>query len=210
MSLAEPYDDRDHADVHDFENIDGKFVAVPSRMKALQRDGKNCPVPHCAELTDGKPRLDAGSVVDCLLTKRCWVCYTKLGAHKAFVSEPVNAITRLNVLPPAHLECALFLVNVRHPETVTMVYICKKFDVTDRSLFHMGEMEDLLFRFQSREATADEIASSIENVFPELLAGAGQNEKTRAALCELHDGLMEMIPGMQRVKPRKVKIAEGA
>ncbi len=194
MSLTEPHDDRDAADVHDFENIDGRFVAVPARMKALRRDGKNCPIPHCAELTDGKPRLDPNSVVDCLLTKSCWVCYAKLGAYKVFLVEPVNGVTRTAGLPPAHLECALFLADVAHSGVVTMLHVTKKFDVLPTNMFRMGEAEDLLFRFQSREATAEEIAASIEKVFPDMLTAAGDNDEAKQALGALRDGLLEMIP----------------
>ena len=191
-------------DMSRFENIDGRFVEVPARMVRLKRDAKNCPIPHCTEPTDGKPRLDPNMVVDCLLQKRCWICNDKLGAHKAFLVEPVCAITRTSILPPAHLGCALFTANVRHPDGVTMIYVAKTFEVTKTSMFRMGPSEDHYFRFQSREATAEEIVASIEKVFPELLASVGENVDAQAALNALHSNLLELIqPSM---KPRQVAI----
>ncbi len=186
-------------------------ITIPQRMRRLRTDTRGLPIPFCSEITDGKPTLDPSLVVDCLMTKKCWVCADKLGAHKAFLVEPVCAITRTSVLPPAHLECVMFLADHVHPEVVTLIHVTHKFDVMENSLFHMDEAEYQHFRFDGGEASAEEIANSIEAVFPELLASCGDNAQAKEAICELHNELMEMIPGMQTIRPRKAKLTvEGA
>lgn len=181
---------------------------LPQRMKRLKTGFNELPVPYAMEATDdtGKPRLDPTIIVDCLLQKRCWVCYDKLGAHKAFLVEPVCAIPRTSVLPPAHLECAMFLADHNHAADVTLVYVTHTFEVMENSLFKIGEPEDMHFRHKGGEAAAEDVAASIEKLFPELLESCGDNAKAKQLICELHNGLMEMIPGMKTVSPRKVKL----
>lgn len=182
-------------------------IAIPQRMSRLKTDSRGLPIPYALETTDGsKPKLDPGIVVDCILTKCCWVCRDKLGAHKAFLVEPVCAIPRTSVLPPAHLECALFLADNTHSDDVTLVYVTGSFEVMENSLFKMGEPEDQHFRFKGKNAPAEAVAASIEKLFPELLESCGDNAKAKELICELHNELMEMIPGMKTVRPRKVKL----
>lgn len=183
-------------------------ILIPQRMSRLKTDFKGLPIPFAMEASDeaGKPKLDPSVIVDCILTKRCWVCNDKLGAHKAFLVEPVCAIPRTSVLPPAHLECVMFLADHQHATDVTLIYVTHTFEVLENSLFKMGDPEDMHFRFKGGEAPAEDVASSIEKLFPELLESCGDNAKAKELICELHNGLMEMIPGMTTMKPRKVKV----
>ena len=184
------------------------MISIPQRMKRLKLDFKGLPIAYTMEATDdaGKPKLDPSLVVDCVLTKKCWVCYDKMGAHKAFLVEPVCAIPRTSVLPPAHLECALFLADNTHKEFVTLVYVTHSFEVMENSLFKMGEPEDFHFRLKGEEASAEAVAESIEKLFPELLESCGDNADAKEAICNLHNALMEMIPGMKTIRPRNVKL----
>lgn len=245
MSLAEHQDDHE---MEGLENIAGKFVFVPPRIKKLKRNAAGYPVPFFVEWIEGAPDfrvVSRGKIEDCVLFKLCWICGDKLGSNKAFVVGPMCAINRTSSEPPSHRECAIFATKVcpfmvnpemRRRETnlpdhnempgvglkrnpgvsliwMTHDYKCFQVEMDTANgvqpgvLFKMGEPDDMIWMARGQEATAEQIAESIESGIPSLMAMAEQQgPEAVEALNELHNGLLEMIPGMKPIKPRKIKV----
>lgn len=238
-------------DMSNFENIAGKFVEVPARIKRLPRNGSGYPVPYFVSWIEGAPDfrvVDPQKINDALLFQLCWICGQKLGANKAFVVGPMCAINRTSGEPPSHLECALFAVKVcpfmvnpemrrreagmpegaEHPggimlkrnPGVSLVWVTRSFKpfrvrrnteqgIQEGVLLKMGDPDEMLWFARGREATAEEIAASIESGIPALMEMADkEGPEAVAALRDLQSGLMEMIPGMKSMKPRVVKVSE--
>lgn len=250
MSLAEPQDDHELEQIGQMENIAGKFVLVPDRIKKLRRNAAGYPVPYFVEWIEGAPDfrvIDSQKIKDCVLFKLCWICGQKLGANKAFVVGPMCAINRTSAEPPSHRECAIFATKVcpfmvnpemRRRETnlpahteaagkmlkrnpgVTLIwmthsYTCFQVEMDTEAgvrpgmLFKMGEPDDMIWMARGQEATAEQIAESIESGIPLLMEAAEQQGPDAvAALRELHAGLIEMIPGMKTVKPRTINLED--
>jgi hypothetical protein len=96
--------------------LDMKEIPIPKRMQALARDSKGRLVPFFVEQSHpGDPDfriVDPTKIVLCYQDNLCWVCGTKMGVHKAFVSGPMCCINKTSAEPPSHYECAFYSVQV--------------------------------------------------------------------------------------------------
>src|SRR5882724_12231484 len=94
---------------------------LPSRMRTLSVDARGYPVPYFVAWLDasGAPTkrgegtpdfrvVNPETVVKCHTDRLCWVCGQPLGAYKAFVIGPINALGRMSSEPPSHDGCADF------------------------------------------------------------------------------------------------------
>ncbi len=109
-------------------------------------------------------------------------------------------------------------IHLKRNPGVALVWITKSYEpeqVPGGVLLKMGPPEDMLWYAEGRDATAEEIAASIESGLPALLEiaekEAAERPSRRDAVKELralHRRLMEMIPAMKTVRPRKVKKEE--
>lgn len=157
--------------VDSYENIGGRFVEVPERIKKLKRDGAGFPIPWFVPVIEGAPdftRIDPDKIRDAVFFKLCYLCGQKLGSHKAFLVGPMCAMSRETVEPPCHVECAIFeaMVCGEHRKFgVALVWSTRSFEthrIGERLQFKMGVADDMAFFVHGRPATGEEIATSIK------------------------------------------------
>lgn len=100
---------------------------LTERIKKLPIDKRGYPIPRFVQwvkFEDGKPfpcKEGEGepdfriTSVDwlwrCVIQHVCWICGEKLGVFRAYNIGPLDAIQRVSVEPPSHLECAEYAVK---------------------------------------------------------------------------------------------------
>lgn len=90
-------------------------VPMPGRIRALPRNKAGYPIPFFAADIDGVRDLRVGDTeafAACLRDRKCWICGQKRTGNDTFVIGPMCVINRVTADPPAHLDCALYAVQV--------------------------------------------------------------------------------------------------
>jgi hypothetical protein len=123
----------------------------------------------------------------------CWLCGERLGRYMAFVIGPMCAVNRISSEPPSHLDCARFAVRacpflafpnrkrneVELPDArkpggvmiernpgVTLIWVTqhyKTFKANGGVLIKIGEAVSTEWYCRGREATRDEVLTSIDS-----------------------------------------------
>lgn len=88
-------------------------VAMPSRIRNLQRNEAGYPVPWFVATVDGKPDFQIiapNRIADGVTKRLCWICGQRRprSAPDAFVIGPMCAVNRVSAEPPSHLGCAIY------------------------------------------------------------------------------------------------------
>lgn len=94
---------------------------LPDRIAKLPVDGRGYPVPwFVAWLDENREPIERGqgepdfriihpeAVLEAITQQRCWICGSRLGAHRTFVIGPMCAVNRTSAEPPSHLDCGDF------------------------------------------------------------------------------------------------------
>ena len=74
------------------------------------------------------------------------------------------------------------------------------------AVFRLEEPDDIFWRYQGREATAEEIVASIDKVIPELRKSVQGRIVGEKAVDELHAALLELV--WPSLNPRQIKVEE--
>lgn len=154
----------------------------------------------------------------------CWCCGQPVGVYKAFVIGPMCMVNHVTSEPACHFECAEYAVKacpyLSHPNMqrnpteigkvpppgvmiernpgVALIWTTRHFSsfrARDGGiLFALGDPVHLLFFYEGRRATRDEIMESIKTGVPRLQAEAakeGLKAETELAL-RLADALLRV------------------
>ncbi len=93
-------------------------VPMPSRIAALQRDGRGYPIPRFVDRKadrDGQPDfrvMDGAFMVRAVRHRLCWICGDRMGRFMCFAVGPMCIINRTSAEPPSHLECCRYSAQV--------------------------------------------------------------------------------------------------
>ena len=164
---------------------------MPARIARLPKF-KGIPVPFYAD-DNGDARERA--VSECHLEQLCWICGTKLGAFKAFVTGVVNGVTRLVQEPPCHQDCAEWSARVALSDSgePIMVWVTRSYEailVGEVLHFKMGFPEDRKFWMRAHIAKPTEIAAALRNGLGALRVQAlRQGPEAEKAVARLVRGL---------------------
>lgn len=140
--------------------------ALPVRLRALPHESASAP-----EL----PELDLAAAH---YYKRCAFCGEPLGQYKAFVLQPLAAVSRRCVTAPAHQDCAKFKaadLSARPGADVVMVWVTRSYElIPDDHIVQLriGDAEQVFWYLDNRCATRDEVRECFENMLPPLYATA--------------------------------------
>jgi hypothetical protein len=173
---------------------------MPARIARLPKY-KGVPVPFYAGEVNGVPDLGAArdrAVAECHLEALCWICGTKLGAFKAFVTGVINGVTRLVQEPPCHQDCAEWTARAALSDTgePVMVWVTRSYElviVGEVANFKMGFPEDRKFWLRGRIAAPSAIAAA-------LRAGMGAlREHARQQGPEAEKAVARLVRGLEGI-----------
>lgn len=147
---------------------------LPPRMRNLPVNGDGYPIPFVCAWIDGEPNFsvpDPRKLAACHEQRWCSVCGEPLGQYKAFVLDPITAVTRIATEPPAHIECARFAAAALSRAFVTLVWVTRGYSlnrIEDRTVFRIGEMEQTFWYAGGRRANRQEVMDSVQTALPSL------------------------------------------
>jgi hypothetical protein len=130
----------------------------------------------------------------------CWICGRGLARLSTFVIGPMCAINRVSSEPPSHLDCARFAakacpflsepravrndrglpdeahavagVMIERNPGVTLLWTCRNWHRNRKGLFELGAPSATKWFCEGREATREEVTTSVRTGLPTLLAMA--------------------------------------
>ena len=162
---------------------------VPPRMRNLPVNGEGYPVPFVCAWIDGEPNFsiaDPRKLAACHDQRWCSLCGELLGQYKAFVLDPVAAVTRISTEPPAHIECARFAAAALSRAFVTLVWVTRGYSlerIDGKTVFRIGEPEQTFWYAGGQRAARQEVMGSMQAALPTMYALA--HEEGQAAVMEL-------------------------
>ncbi|OTP79450.1 hypothetical protein [Caballeronia sordidicola] len=162
---------------------------VPPRMRNLPVNCEGYPVPFVCAWIDGEPNFsiaDPRKLAACHDQRWCSLCGELLGQYKAFVLDPVAAVTRISTEPPAHIECARFAAAALSRAFVTLVWVTRGYSlerINGKTVFRIGEPEQTFWYAGGLRATRQEVMDSMQAALPAMYALA--HEEGEATVMEL-------------------------
>lgn len=168
---------------------------APDTMRALPRDAAGKILPYFLGKGEG---IDPAKWSDCVRFNRCWLCGTPMGSYKVFILGAAAVVNRISGDPPAHRDCARFLVQaqpevlVAQPELMflwtTKTYSLMRWNKS--RLLEVGPTMDVSCWLNGRPATRAELDAALETVHAAFLA---------------HFHAQETFPGAAEDDPRVVR-----
>jgi hypothetical protein len=93
-------------------NASIRDIPLPMNMRHLPVSRRGYPVPYFIKVRSGDDWdfrvIIPEMVVDCLITRKCWICGQQTGRLQAFVAGPMCIITRTTAEPASHPSCARY------------------------------------------------------------------------------------------------------
>jgi hypothetical protein len=153
----------------------------------------------------------------------CWICGRALARLSTFVIGPMCAINRVSSDAPSHLDCARFAakacpflsepnavrntrglpaddvtapgVMISRNPGVTLLWTCRHWRYNRDRLFELGEPSATQWFCQGREATREEVETSVRTGLPTLLEMAqAEGPDAVAQLAAMTWAAQELFP----------------
>lgn len=169
-----------------------KLIQPPIQLAARPQNRQGLPLPwFILEEYDNFKKIKTGAVDIAHQTNVCWLCGSPLLGLKAFVCEPIQAITRVTAEPTSHADCAEFVAKMPYTtqyNSITLVWLVRTYRHVygpKGSTFELPNPVETLWFKKGQVATRGEVLEALHKDLPFLeltarLAGPEAEDTLRA------------------------------